>query len=281
MKRHVDTYTITELSRALGLRRGGYYEYLENREGSRAREDVQLQEEIQALHRESRGSYGRPRLRKALAARGYRCGNDRVAKLMKQLQIQGKSPRKYRVCTTDLAHSYRVAPNRLAQVKDLKGPDQVWASDITYIKTQTGWAYLALVMDLYSLRIVGWSLRDHLHTGLTQEALERAVRSRRLSRGLIHHSDRGVQYASDQYQRLLRRHQMSPSMSRKGNCYDNATMESFMGSLKAELDMPESYSTIEKARKEIFNYIEIFYNRKRLHSSLGYQSPVDFEASRN
>jgi transposase InsO family protein len=196
---------------------------------------------------------------------------------MKESGIRAKGRRRYRQ-TTDSKHAYRVAPNLLERRFEPGCADRVWASDITYIRTQEGWLYLAPVMDLHSRRIVGWSMGSGLDHSLVAKALEMAIANRRPRRGLIHHSDRGVQYACGEYQRLLRAHGIRPSMSGKGDCWDNAPMESFFATLKTELTRGRTYRTREQARRDIFEYIEVFYNRRRMHSSLGYVSPVQFEA---
>jgi len=232
---------------------------------------------IRVVHAESRQRYGSPRVSRQLRAEGYPCGKNRVARLMKENGIQAKRRRRYKA-TTDSKHVYPVAPNLLERRFEPGLPDRVWASDITYIQTQEGWLYLAPMMDLHSRRIVGWSAGSDLGHSLVAKALEMAVANRRPQRGLIHHSDRGVQYACGEYQRLLRAHGMRSSMSRKGDCWDNAPMESFFASLKTELVRGRSYRTRAEARREIFEYIEVFYNRRRMHSSLGYLSPVQFEA---
>ncbi len=204
------------------------------------------------------------------------CSPNRVARLMRQEGIQGLGRRKFRA-TTDSRHSFPVAENLLARNFTATTPDQVWVSDITYLRTEDGWDYLATVMDLYSRRIVGWAMQSSLQRSLTLRALEMAMAQRRPAPGLIHHSDRGSQYACGDYQAALERRGMLPSMSRKGGCWDNAPGESFFGTLKCELVHHWSRPPRHRARREVFEYIEVFYNRQRLHSSLGYQSPVAFE----
>jgi putative transposase len=201
-----------------------------------------------------------------------------VAKLMKELEIRPKRKRKFIPCSTDSRHTQPVAKNILDRQFQAELPNQKWATDITYIPTGEGWLYLAGVIDLCSRKIVGWSMADHMRTDLVSDALNMAVAGRSPDQGLLHHSDRGVQYASDDYQDLLQQHQMQSSMSGKGDCWDNACTESFWATLKTELVHHEKYATREMARQSIFEYIEIFYNRKRLHSSLEYLSPEAFEA---
>jgi len=206
---------------------------------------------------------------------GGRCSRNRVARLMRQAGLQGRRRRGFRG-TTDSRHGLPVAPNLLARDFSATGPNQVWLSDITYLPCAEGWEYLATVMDLYDRQIVGWALQSTLERSLTLNALETALRQRRPAAGLIHHSDRGVQYASGDYQALLTRHGLRGSMSRKGDCWDNAPAESFFGTLKSELVHDWSRPARAQARREVSNYIEVFYNRQRLHSALGYQTPVEF-----
>jgi transposase InsO family protein len=204
-----------------------------------------------------------------------------VAKLMKQKGIRSIVRRRFRVRTTQSSHAYPTAPNRLDRCFDQKLPNQAWAADITYVPTDEGWLYLASVIDLCSRRIVGWAMADHLRTELCADALTMALQSRKPGEGLMHHSDRGVQYACGEYRGLLEDHAMTCSMSGKGDCYDNAVMESFFKTLKSELVYQRKYATRAQAKASIFEYIEVFYNRKRRHSSLGYKSPVEYEASLN
>lgn len=200
---------------------------------------------------------------------------------MKRAGIRSKVTRRFVVRTTDSDHGHPVATNRLDRQFEQQLPDRAWAADITYVPTDQGWLYLAAVMDLCSRKIVGWAMADHLRADLCTEALRMALARRRPRPGLLHHSDRGVQYACDAYQALLSHHGLTCSMSRRGDCYDNAPMESFFGSFKTELVHHEHYATRQAARQSIFEYVEVFYNRKRRHSSLGYLSPEQFEASLN
>jgi len=213
-----------------------------------------------------------------LAEQGIRCGRKRVARLMQTYQMRPKTVRRFRVITTDSNHKLPIASNRLNQEFTADQPDKIWLTDITYIPTAEGWLYLAVVLDLYSRRIVGWPLSDSLHRQLVIEALKMAITTRQPPPGLLHHSDRGSQYASDDYQALLTQARMVASMSRKGNCYDNAPVESFFATLKTELVYHQQYVTRAEARLDIFEYIEVFYNRFRRHSALGYKSPVTYEA---
>ena len=255
--------------------RSGYYRWRNALISAKRDEDRRLVERIEQIHRVSRGTYGSPRIWAALRAEGWTCGRNRVARLMKENGIRAKaSVKKFRPKTTDSNHSEPVFENLLPEAV-IDGPDQVWVSDITYIPTGEGWVYLATVLDLYSRCIVGWSLMRTLRTDLPLAALEMALGRRGTPR--LHHSDRGCQYASAEYRRMLELYGIAGSMSRKGNCYDNATMESFYHTLKTELVFHETYLNLDGARASLFDYIEIFYNRQRSHSSLGYMAPIAFE----
>lgn len=260
----------------LKVSRSGYYSWLHRSESKRSKTNRRLLSEIRMVHDRSRKRYGSPRVTAQLQAQGVGCGENRVARLMSENGICAKQRRKYRV-TTDSRHEYPVAPNLLARQFTVDRPDAVWVSDITYIWTSEGWLYLAGVVDLYSRMVVGWSMSHSITKQLTLDALNQAIGRRHPQPGLVHHSDRGSQYAASDYRKLLREHQMICSMSRKGDPWDNAPMESFFGRLKTELVYPEKFTTREDAKAKVFEYIEMFYNRERRHSSLGYQSPEDFE----
>jgi len=277
MKTLASEYPVVELCQALGLSRSGYYNWLKRPESRRAKANREVLDKITVPHEENRRCYGSPRMTHALRRQGLRIGKNRVARLMRTQGIRAKSKRAFRPRTTDSRHAERIAPNRLKELPGLNRPDQAWVVDITYIWTAAGWIYLAAVMDLYSRRIVGWALESSLETSLVTEALSRAQKERRPAPGLLHHSDRGSQYASSAYRALLAHFKIIASMSGLAHCYDNAAMESFWSSLKNELVHHEPFSNIDQARLAIFDYIELFYNRKRLHSALGYQSPVEFE----
>lgn len=237
-----------------------------------------LLSEIRVIHRKSRETYGSPRVTAELRDRGIRCGRNRVARIMRDNGICAKMRRKFKR-TTDSRHNLPVAANLLDQDFAVGRPNSVWAGDITYVPTDEGWLYLATVLDLYSRQVVGWSMKRRMTRDLVVDALKQAVGRRKPPPGLIHHSDRGSQYASGEFQELLNKHGFLCSMSRKGNCYDNACVESFFGTLKTEMICFERYKTRDDARRSIFEYIEVFYNRQRKHSTLGYKSPVEFEIS--
>lgn len=266
----------------LGVSRSGYYARLGRPASARARRREELAVKIEAVHEQNRKVYGSPRVCRVLKAQGESVCENTVADIMKERQIRAKRKRKFVPRTTDSTHQQPVADNVLdRQFDSAPLPDQKWAVDITYVPTGEGWLYLAGVIDLCSRKIVGWSMADHMRVELVSDALQMAVARRRPGQGLLHHSDRGVQYASEHYMHLLNSNDMEPSMSDKGDCWDNAVMESFWSTLKTELVNHERYATREQARASIFEYIEVFYNRKRLHSSLGYVSPETFEAGLN
>jgi putative transposase len=266
---------------ALEVSRSGYYAWLDRPASARAKRREELAVKIERVHEENRRVYGSPRVCQALRAQGECVCENTVADIMKERQIRAKSKRKFVPRTTDSAHQQPVVDNVLDRQFNAPLPDQKWAVDITYIPTDQGWLYLAGVIDLCSRRIVGWSMADHMRVELVSDALTMAIARRRPDQGLLHHSDRGVQYASEDYMHLLQSHNIEASMSGRGDCWDNAVMESFWSTLKTELVNHERYATREQARASIFEYIEVFYNRKRLHSSLGYVSPETFEASLN
>ena len=254
----------------------GYYAWLKRSESRRMREDRRLLVEIKAIHQQSRGTYGSPRVHAELKARRMCHGRNRVARLMRDNGIRVRQKKKFKA-TTDSKHSHPVAPNLLERNFRADMPDQKWLADITYIPTREGWLYLAAVLDLYSKLIVGWSVSSRANKDLVLKALKMAVGRRRPSPGLIHHSDRGRQYASKKYQEALDAHGMECSMSRKGDCWDNAPVESWFHTLKTELIHHRDYQTRRQAERDIFEYIEIFYNRSRRHSGLGYMTPAQYE----
>jgi transposase InsO family protein len=275
---HQAEFPVEVLCEVLGVSRSGYYAWRERPPGPAAARRGRLIEQIREAYQESRSTYGSPRVRRELAARGIACCENTVAKLMREQGLRSKAARRFVVRTTDSRHGRPVAENVLARDFYPDKPDTAWAADITYIPTAEGWLYLAAVIDLCSRKVVGWATAENLRAELPLEALRMALTHRRPTGSLLHHSDRGVQYASDAYQALLSEHGIEPSMSRTGNCWDNAVAESFFSTLKRELVHHESYADREEARRSLFEYIEVFYNRRRRHSTLGYRSPADFEA---
>jgi len=265
----------------LEVSRAGYYDWINRPRSERDKRREELTAKIQIAAVEGRGVYGSPRIFKTLVAQGESVCENTVAKVMKAAGIRAKTKKKFVPTTTNSNHANPVAGNVLDRQFTAELPNQKWAVDITYIPTDQGWMYLAGVIDLCSRMIVGWSMADHMQTDLVSDAMQMAIARRSPGKGLLHHSDRGVQYTSDDYLHLLESHEMNPSMSGKGDCWDNAAMESFWSTLKTELVHHQEYATHGQARASIFEYIEVFYNRKRLHSSLGYVSPETFEASLN
>lgn len=272
-----EEFEITVMCRVLAVSRSGYYAWRKRPPSARKMADQALSQQIKDIHQQSRQTYGSPRIQAELAENGVNCGTKRVARLMRDEELFAKQHRKFRVSTTDSAHPYPVAPNLLDQDFSASRPNEKWLTDITYIPTAEGWLYLAVVLDLYSRRIVGWAMSNSLERPLVLAALQMALDIRQPPPGLLHHSDRGSQYASHDYQALLTKYQMQVSMSRKGNCYDNAPTESFFGTLKTELVHHCHYQTHAEAKTDLFEYIEVFYNRVRRHSALQYQSPVNYE----
>jgi transposase InsO family protein len=277
MKLLAADYSIEDLAWAMDVSRSGYYRWLKAPESKRAQASRQLTEHIRQIYLNHRKCYGSPRIFHELRRQGIATSENRVARLMKVAGIKARSKRAFRPRTTDSNHPNPIAPNQLKMIDRPTAANQVWVADITYVWTREGWVYLAAVMDLFSRRIVGWALGRTLETSLVKEALQRALASRRPASGLLHHSDRGSQYASSAFRALLHAWQIKPSMSGPACCYDNATMESFWSTLKTEIQPPTPFDTLQDARRAIFDYIETFYNPKRLHSALDYQSPVDFE----
>lgn len=276
-----DEFPINRLCRVFAVSRSGYYTWSQASGSAHARRDGELRAKIAAVHQQSRQTYGSPRITAELRAHHETVGRHRVARLMREQGLCGRQKRRYRVRTTDSAHAHPIAPNRLAALPAPTQPNQVWVSDLTYVSTDEGWLYVAGVLDRCSRSLVGWAMGSTLDTAVPLAALMMALRRRKPDRGLIHHSDRGVQYASAAYRSVLAAHGLVASMSRKGNCYDNAAMEAFWSSLKNELVHRRHFATRAAARTAIFDYIEAFYNRARRHSSLGYQSPLDYESTLN
>lgn len=273
-----DAFPVSDLCEALDVSRAGFYSWRQRDPSEREREDAALGEEISTLFARHRRTYGSPRLHRALRRAGRACGRHRVARLMRGRGLAGRLRGRRRPGTTDSDHAQPIAPNWLGQREGpVERPDEVWAADITYVPTDEGWLYLAGVLDLGSRRVVGWAMGESLETSLPMEALRMALLQRRPASGLLHHSDRGSQYASEVYREHLAAWNVMPSMSRRGNCYDNAAMESFWSTLKEELVHRTHFENRAQAASAIFDYIETFYNRVRLHSALGYLSPVEFE----
>jgi putative transposase len=264
------------MCRVLDVSRSGYYAWRRRGESFRAKANRGLVERIRAVHTRSRQTYGSPRVHVDLREEGIVCGRHRVARLMRTGRIQGLR-RRHPKRATGTTHGRLGAENLLGQQFYVKRPNQVWAGDITTLWTGSGWLYLAVVMDLYSRSIIGWAMSNRMTEQIAMDALTMALERRRPSEGLLHHSDQGSQYASERFQRLLTEHGIRCSMSRKGNCYDNACVESFFSTLKTELTRRHRYATREEARAEIFEYIEAFYNRQRRHSTLGYKAPAEYE----
>ncbi|MFO8036661.1 MAG: IS3 family transposase [Anaerolineales bacterium] len=276
MDTYREIFPITRLCRVLNISRSGYYAWKKRPVSEREMANQALITRIRAVFRASRRTYGGPRIYRELRSQGMRCSQNRVARLMRLYSIQAKQTKRYRY-TTKRNQAHVVAPNRLERDFDVERPDRIWLADITYIPTKEGWLYLAVIMDLYSRRIVGWAMADRMTGQLTIKALRMALQRRQPGLGLIHHSDQGSQYTDRKYQQILKDHGIQSSMNGVGSWYDNAPMESFFASLKNEEVHHQDYQTHSDARSALFRYIEIFYNRTRLHSSLDYQSPAKYE----
>jgi putative transposase len=273
---HRARWPVRLMCRVLRVSPGGYYDWRGRPASTESERREALVVEIKAIHIQVKARYGSPRLHAELVARGLPCCVNTVARLMREHGIAAKTKRKFR-CTTDSNHDRPVAENLLDRRFEPEAPNQSWTADITYVATGEGWLYLAAVEDLYSRGIVGWSMGSRIDSRLVVDALEMAVSRRLPGEGLVAHSDRGSQYASEHYQRILAGHGIACSMSRRANCWDNAPMESFFASLKKELVHGENYATREEARASLFEYIEVFFNRVRRHSSLAYMSPAEYE----
>ncbi len=270
-------YPVGPLCQAVQVARSGYYGWLKGQEPAREMANVQLVEQIKTIYEAKRGTYGSPRITHELRRAGQKCNHKRVERLMRQQGLEGRTGKKRKVRTTNSDHDQPVAPNLLLERAAPQKTDEVWVADITYVPTAQGWLFVAAVMDLYSRQILGWSIWESLEAGGAIQALNRALAKRRYPRGVIHHSDRGIQYACREYRQQLERCGLVASMSRKANCYDNAAMEAFWSTLKREALEESADWSKDRLRRVIFEYIESIYNRSRLHSSLDYQSPVDFE----
>jgi putative transposase len=274
------SYPVTLMCRVLAEKRSSFYAWRERPASTRRLRDDALVVHIREVHRTNKSCYGSPRVHRALQEEGQRVSRKRVARLMRREGLKGKKTRRFVRTTVSLPHE-PAAPNLLNRNFQAPAPNRAWTTDVTALWTLQGWLYLAVIMDLYSRRIVGWAMRTSPSTELCIAALQHAIDQRQPPTALDHHSDRGVQYTSHAYQALLRAHGMQASMSRRGNCWDNAVTESFFGSMKVELDITNhaGFKTYEQGRSTVFEYIEGFYNRRRLHSTLGYVSPARYEES--
>ena len=281
MKYHAIQTTVSPLSIArrcalLGVSRSGYYSWATRAPSARAQQNARIVATMRIIHAEVDRTYGSPRMCGELTARGLPCGRHRAARQMAAAGIRAKQRRSFRV-TTASTHALSVAPNRLQQQFTAPAPNRVWMADLTYVRTLEGWSYLAVILDAFARRVVGWAMGRDLAADLPRRALEMALAARRPEPGLLHHSDRGVQFASQEYQAVLAAHGIIPSMSRRGNCWDNAVVESFFRTLKVERVHDRRYVTREQAERDIADYIERWYNRLRRHSTLGHLSPVMYE----
>jgi putative transposase len=264
------TFPVRVLCDVMGVSAAGYYAWRSRPESPRKTANRVLLSEIRRLHLAHRGRYGAPRIHMALRGLGQTASRGRIERLMRHHGIKAIGPRRFRVCTTDSHHDLPIAPNRLGQKFVAERPNQIWLADISYVPTSEGWLYLAVVLDLFTRKIVGWAMRDQMRAELTIAALTMAIQRQKPPPGLIHHSDRGSQYAAADYRKVLGAAGMIQSMSRKGNCFDNAPMESWFGTIKTELVRQACYPSRDAARHDLFGYIEGYYNRKRLHSAIGY-----------
>lgn len=271
------TWPVRVLCDTLEVSPSGYYAWRGRPESARAVANRALLADIRRIHEEHHDRYGAPRIHAALQAEGRSVSRGRIERLMRRHGIRAATRRRFRVVTTDSNHDQPVADNLLDQTFLATRPNEIWLADISYIPTDEGWLYLAVVLDLCSRKVVGWAMRDHLRQELAIAALSMAIQRRRPGRGLIHHSDRGSQYAAGDYRALLKANGIVPSMSRKGNCWDNAPMESWFHTLKTELVHHTRYASRDEARRDLFAYIESYYNRQRLHSALGYRTPEQAE----
>ena len=269
-------YPVALMCRVLQVSGCGYYAWCKRPPAPRTLKNQTLALEVAAIHAESCGRYGSPRVHAELRERGQRTGRKRVARLMRAAGLRARAHRRFR-STTNSEHPMAIKGNLLARRFAVPAPNSGWVTDITYLWTLEGWLYLAVILDLFSRRVVGWAVSERLERGVALDALQMALTDRQPPQGLLHHSDRGSQYASHEYQQLLAAHGVLSSMSRKGNCWDNAVAESFFATLKLERVYQSHWRTRTQARSEVFEYIEMFYNRQRRHSALGYLSPHEFE----
>ncbi len=279
IKKYRNQFSVSRICQVLKVSKSGYYRWLEKPQSDREKENEYLLEMIKHFHKQSGERYGSPRIYEDIKEGGISCGLNRVARIMKKNKIQAKMKKKFKK-TTNSKHNYPIAKNILDRNFFVNEKDKAWVSDISYIHTAEGWLYICIIMDLFSRNIIGWSMDSHMKVDLVEEAFNMAYDKRQPSEGLIFHSDRGSQYASNEFTKLLISKKIIASMSRKGNCWDNACAESFFHSLKTEEVYFNYYNSRAEAKRNIFEYIEVFYNRKRRHSYLGYMSPVNFELKR-
>jgi transposase InsO family protein len=276
---HQTEHQLARLCQTLGVSRSGYYAWRRRPASARAVANTRLLEQMQQLHRQTHARYGAVKMWRALRAMGVACGRHRIARLRRRHGLEARRTRRFRVVIEP--HQFALpAPNRLQQIFIAPAPNRIWAGDLTAIATRAGWMYLAVILDLYSRRVIGWAMSPRPDQQVALAALQMALMHRRPRPGLIHHTDQGATYTSGAYQRQLEQTGLLASMSRKGNCYDNAVVESFFSTLKNELVHERDYHTRDEAQAEVFEFIEVFYNRQRLHQTLGYMSPVQFEAAR-
>lgn len=276
MEKHCSEYAVLRICRAIGVSTSGYYKYKQGKTSNRKNADKLINKEIKEIFEKSRQVYGSPRITQALRRKGIMIGKNKVARLMREQSLKSVVKRKFKA-TTNSNHSLPVAENQLKQNFTTISPNKVWASDITYIWTREGWLYLVVVIDIFTRQIISWRVDTRLSKAFVHSAIEKSITERKPKQGLIFHSDRGVQYASNEVRNLLENNHISQSMSRKGNCYDNAITETFFHTFKMELVYQTRFKTRSEAEMMIFEYIEVFYNRHRMHSSLNYLSPLEFE----
>ena len=276
IKANSSNHSVKKMCQILNASRSGYDSWKDRPITNRRKSDMELLAAIRKLFDESRQTAGSPKIHEALRAMGYRVGANRVARIMRENGLKSVVKKKFRVVTTDSKHNLPIAPNLLNRQFKVDAPNKVWASDLTYIQVADRFAYLCIIKDLFNHEPIGWSLAYHMRTEMVIDALNRAVQRRRPKSGLMFHSDRGSQYASKEFRKELKQHKMIQSMSRKGNCWDNAPVESFFKSLKLEEVYRKKYSSLKDARENLFEYIEVFYIRKRRHASLGYMTPAEF-----
>jgi putative transposase len=276
MKDHSGEFPVKKMAKYLNVSKSRYYKWLKEKPCDRRKRDIELLDVIKKIFKAKKRRYGSPRIHKDLKEFGHRCGHNRVSRIMRENGLIARQKRKFKV-TTDSKHDFPISPNLLNRQFEVKKRDKVWVSDITYISTLAGWLYLCVVIDLFSRKIVGWSMGKRITAELTKGAILMAIMQRKPADGLIFHSDRGSQYASHEFRNVLKQNKMVQSMSRKGNCWDNACAESFFSTLKMEEVFYQTYKTQDEARRSIFEYIAVFYNRQRRHSYIGYMCPDEYE----